>query len=82
MGNGLANYDRLAFIGMGLECEDKFRKMAEDEAASQGLAFEEIAGSMELLRKLIRGEWDDNFLVLEPGQILRPSHDDLVVKPG
>ncbi|MEI6808315.1 MAG: DUF1638 domain-containing protein [bacterium] len=80
MGDGMANYDRLAFISMGMDCEDKFRSMAVDEAAQQGLVFEEITGSMELLRKLIRGEWDDDFLVVEPGQILQPSHDDAVIK--
>jgi len=35
---------------------------------------------MELLRKLVRGEWDDNFLIVEPGQTIRPSHDDAVIK--
>ena len=80
MGDGMANYDRLAFINMGMDCEAPFRRMAEVEAAKQGLIFEEIPGSMELLRKLVRGEWDDNFLVVEPGQTIRPSHDDAVIK--
>lgn len=80
MGNGMANYDRLAFISMGLDCEDKFRRIAAEEAVQQGLVFEEIAGSLVLLRKLINGEWDKDFLIIEPGQILRPSHDDAVVK--
>lgn len=80
MGDGLANYDRLAFIRMGLDCEDAFRTTASAEASRLGLTFEEIAGSMELLRKLIRGEWDNDFLLLEPGQVLAPSHDDGVIK--
>ena len=80
MGNGLANYDTLAVIGMGLECEGPFRKLAEAEAEKMGLKFEEIAGTMTLLRKLVYGEWDADFLVLEPGRPIRPSHDDGVVR--
>lgn len=82
MGNGMANYDRLAFISMGLDCEDKFKRIAAEEAVQQNLVFEEIPGSMDLLRKLIIGEWDKDFLVIEPGQVLWPSHDDNVVKAG
>jgi hypothetical protein len=80
MGDATANYDRLAFIRMGLACEDRFRAMAEEEARRKGWAFEEIPGSMALLRKLTRGEWDDDFLLVEPGHTLRASHDDGVMK--
>jgi len=80
MGNGLGNYDRMAFIKMGMEQEEQFKQVAEKEAADAGLVFEEISGSMELLRKLIHGEWDGDFLVLQPGESVRPSHDDGVIK--
>jgi hypothetical protein len=79
MGNGVANYDRLAFIHMGLEGDDAFRAQAEEEARQRGWSFEEIAGSTRLLNKLFRGEWDDDFLVLEPGQTLRATHDDAII---
>jgi hypothetical protein len=64
---------------MGLEGDDAFRAQAEEEARQRGWAFEEIAGSMRLLNKLFRGEWDDDFLVLEPGQTLRATHDDAII---
>jgi len=80
MGDGVANYDRLAFISMGLDCEKDFLKIAEKEAAEKGLQFDRIQGSMDLLRKLVSGEWDDNFLVLQPGESVKASHDDKVIK--
>lgn len=79
MGDGMANYDRLAFIRMGLACEPAFEAMARREAEDKGWAFEAVAGSLALLRKLIDGVWDDDVLIVEPGKTIRPSHDDSVI---
>ena len=39
-----------------------------------------MSGDMVLIRKLISGEWDDDFLVLEPGQELGMSFDNNVIE--
>jgi hypothetical protein len=44
--------------------------------------FERVAGDMVLVRKLICGNWDEDFLVLEPGQKLQMTHDDDVIGCG
>ena len=80
MGDMTAHYDRLAFIRMGLGCEDRFCRMAREEAERKGWAFEEIEGSMALLRKLLQGDWDDDFLIVQPGQSIRPTYDDQIMK--
>lgn len=80
MGDLTANYDRLAFIRMGLACEDEFREEALREARRKGWTFEELTGSLDLLRRLLDGRWDDDFLVVEPGGTIRASYDDAVVK--
>jgi len=80
MGDLTANYDRMAFIAMGLECEAHFGRIAEKEAKDRGLNFEKISGSMDLIRKLVNGEWDDDFLVVKPGETIKASHDDAVIK--
>lgn len=80
MGDLTANYDRMAFIGMGLDCEQHFAGIAEKEAREKGLIFEKLEGSMEILRKLMAGDWDDDFLVLQPGETVCPSHDEGVIK--
>ena len=79
MGDQTQHYDRLAYIRMGLECEEPFREMARGEAEAKGWAFDEVQGSMELLRKLIHGEWDEDVLVLEPGQAVQPTHDHDII---
>ena len=38
-----------------------------------------MAGDLGLIRRLVRGEWDHDFLVLEPGQRLAARYDDGVV---
>lgn len=32
-----------------------------------GLRFEKIVGSREILRKMVAGDWDKDFVVVEPG---------------
>lgn len=80
MGDTVANYDRLAYISMGLDCDPAFIEQAKSEAAGRKWTFELIGGSMELLRRFIDGEWDGDFVVLNPGQKVKASHDDDVVR--
>ena len=79
LGDWKQNYDRLTYIRMGLECEEPFREMARREAAEKGWTFDEVDGSMNLLRKAIHGEWDEDFVVLEPGQTVAATHDDCII---
>lgn len=32
--------------------------------------FTELQGNMDLFRALVSGEWDERFIIVEPGQIL------------
>ena len=80
MGGGELHYDRLTFIRMGIEGEDRFRDQAREEAERKQWQFEELAGDMSMLRKLVYGEWDDDFLVLDPDESLQPSYDEQVVR--
>jgi hypothetical protein len=79
LGDWTQNYDRLTYIRMGLDCEAPFRDLARREAAERGWTFDEVEGSMALLRKAIHGEWDEDFLVLEPGQAIAATHDDRII---
>ncbi len=80
MGDGVQNYDRIAYIRMGLDGEDRFVEEARQEAKRREWRFEELAGDMCLLRKLVSGDWDDDFVVLQPGEALQPSYDEQVMK--
>jgi hypothetical protein len=79
LGDQTQNYNRLTYVRMGLECEDPFRDMARREAQEKGWTFDEVDGSMELLRKAIHGEWDEDFLVVELGQAVRATHGPAII---
>lgn len=80
MGDPTAHYNQLTFISMGLKCEAPFIERARLEAAEKEWTFDLLDGSMAVLGKLINGNWDDNFLLVEPGQTIQPSHDPSIIK--
>ena len=42
-----------------------------------------MVGNNSLLTDLLNGNWDEErFLVLEPGQTVAPSYDEMVVRVG
>ena len=63
----IKNYTRLALINTGGPRLAEHRAYANEVAQFFNLRFEEIPGSLDWLTKLIRGEWDEGFLVVEPG---------------
>jgi hypothetical protein len=67
----IEHYTRLALIYMGEGPEEKHRAYARQEADFFDLAYEEIQGSDVLLRKLLQGDWDHDFVVVEPGGRVR-----------
>lgn len=79
MGAWQDHYDRAAFIDLELGGSAQARKAAEDEATRRGWRFDTVAGSILLVRKLLAGDWDDDILVLQPGQRVAASFDDNVI---
>ena len=67
----IANYTRLALINTGKFDSEAYRKYAKMVADHFDLDYEEIPGSNALLKKLIRGEWDQDFVVVPPGEVVR-----------
>ena len=66
----LKNYKRLAFINTGAYELERYQQYSKDIARDFDLTFEEIKGSPSLVKKLINGPWDEEFVVVKPGQIL------------
>jgi hypothetical protein len=67
----IENYTRLALINTGNFNMEKYREYAKREAEFFDLTFEEIRGSNVLIKKLIQGDWDEGFVVVEPGGKVR-----------
>lgn len=64
----LKNYTRLAFIDTGRQDQERYRAYARRAARQFGLRYEEILGSNKLTRKMLYGPWDDDFVIIQPGQ--------------
>lgn len=67
----LKNYTRLGFINTGQYEIERYREYATKTAEKFNLRLEEIDGSPALVRKMVFGPWDDEFLVVEPGQTVQ-----------
>jgi hypothetical protein len=67
----LKNYTRLGFINTGQYEIERYQDYARQTAEKFNLRFEEIDGSPALVKKMVFGPWDDEFLVVEPGQTIQ-----------
>jgi Protein of unknown function (DUF1638) len=64
----LKNYKRLAFIDTGVYEIERYREYARKTAEQFELRFEEIEGSPALVKKMVFGPWDGEFVVVSPGE--------------
>lgn len=61
-------YSRLVYIETGVAPDSRFEQQAREEAEQRHWAFERRWGSRQWFRKLVTGDWDEDFLVLQPGE--------------
>ncbi len=64
----LANYTRVALINTGNYHIEEYRAFARNMAELFELKYEELPGSNRLLEKMLGGDWDEEFIVTEPGR--------------
>jgi hypothetical protein len=79
MGAWQAHYNRAAYIDMNVGDGADVEAQTRAEAARRGWTFERLAGDMVLIRRLLAGDWENDFLILEPGQHVVMSYDDRVI---
>lgn len=84
----IKHYTRLALIATGGAVDEiapgqgdpgqgnveDYREQVRVMAERWGLRFEEIPGSDALVRKMLFGPWDDEFVVVPPGESIRYEH--------
>jgi hypothetical protein len=66
----LKNYTRLALINTGQYEIERYRDYSREKAEEFGLRFEEIDGSTSLIEKMLHGPWDEEFVVVKPGNMV------------
>ncbi|MBD3306622.1 DUF1638 domain-containing protein [candidate division KSB3 bacterium] len=79
MGAWQSHYQRAAFIDMGVGDSTRIEAQAREEAEKRGWSFERVAGDLLLIRRLLNGEWEQDFLIVEPGHQLTMTYDDDVM---
>src|SRR5574341_234838 len=73
-GELLKNYSRVALIAHGAGDMDAARAHATEMADLFGLAYAEIPGSLDYVRRLVEGPWGaEDFVVVEPGAAITPT---------
>jgi hypothetical protein len=66
----LKNYTRLAFIDTGHYEQERYREYARRTAKQFDLRYEEIPGSKALVKKMLYGPWDNDFVIARPGETI------------
>lgn len=73
------NYNRAVFIDLQIGSSEHVENQARQDANERGWTFERMAGDIQLISRLLDGEWDTDFLVLQDGQTVAMSFDDDVI---
>jgi hypothetical protein len=80
LGEWQSHYERGAFLETGLATDGTSREKARQESELRGWRFEPIISDLTLIERLMNGEWDQDFLIVRPGEKLVMSYDDEVIK--
>jgi hypothetical protein len=78
----LKNYTRIALINTGQYEQHRYREVARLMAERFGLRYEEIPGSTALVKKMIYGPWDGDFVVARPGATISFADFNMPATPA
>jgi hypothetical protein len=79
MGAWQNHYQRAVYIDMGVGDGAAVEAEARAAAARRGWMFERMAGDLVLIRRLLNGNWGEEFLTLQPGQQVTMTYDEEVI---
>lgn len=79
MGAWQNHYQRAVYIDMGVGDGAAVEAEARAAAARRGWIFERMAGDLVLIRRLLNGDWESDFLRLEPGQQVTMTYDEEII---
>jgi hypothetical protein len=79
MGAWQQHYQRAVYVDMNIGDGSVVEKQAQDDAMNRGWTFEKIQGDSALVKRLLYGEWEQDFLVLNPGEKLRMTFDERII---
>ena len=74
-----AHYERAVYIDLGLGDGRAAAEQAQSDAVRRGWRYEQMAGDLVLVRRLLAGDWDADFLVLQPGEMVEMAGGEAIV---
>ncbi len=66
--NWMKEYEWATYIDWGFPDADKEKQYTKECAEFLGWNYDQLKGDPSLLQRMLDGQWDDDFLVIEPGQ--------------
>ena len=64
---------------MGVSDASSIENKAREEAIRRGWTFERVEGDLALLNRLLQGDWNSDYLILNSGQKVEMAYNDDVV---
>lgn len=75
-----SHYTRAGFIDQGLDSNSKTEHQAKEVAMHHSWLFEKFIADLILVRKLLDGDWDDDFLQVKPGRMIKMTFSNDIFK--
>ena len=79
LGDWKKNYTHCLYLEMGVCDESPFIEKAKQWAAENNWQFQRQDGDWTLLKKLFSGQWDDEFIIVQPGQKIIARNDERIL---
>jgi len=80
MGAWQQHYNRAAYIEPAEMAMPDYRPSVRETAARRGWQFEELAGSLIIVRDLIDGRWAaERYQIIQPGEMVIATNDERIV---
>jgi len=79
MGAWKEHYQRAVYIDMGIGDGSVVEERAKTDAETRGWTFERMQGDANMIKRLLFGEWDKDFQILQPGEKLKMTFDENVI---
>ncbi len=80
LGSWEKNYNRAVYIDLELVRFLRYNLQAKEVAREKGWNYEEVSGNLNLISRLVQGEWDPkDFLLVNPGMKIIATNDENIV---
>jgi len=74
-------YNNAAYVDLGVGNQAGYRDYTRECAEYLNWKHDILEGHPGLVQRFVEGDWEgEDFLVVQPGHVIRPSHDETVVK--